>query len=103
MANEITTTAYDDLTHASLVEPTMVGALAEQPGLWALCREFSAIGKSTSAVKIPKEVSFWGTPADDGAGVDTELNGTEAPTSATPRAPRRASPSPRPSTAWRWR
>lgn len=77
MANEITTTAYDDLTHASLVEPTMVGALAEQPGLWALCREFSAIGKSTSAVKIPKEVPFWGTPADDGAGVDTELNGTE--------------------------
>ncbi len=77
MANEVTSTAYNDVIHASLIEPTMIGALAEQPGLWALCREFNYIGKSTSVAKIPKEVSFWGTANDDGAGVDTEMNATE--------------------------
>ena len=77
MANEITTTAYDDITHAALIEPTMIAALAEQPGLWALCREFNYIGRSTNVARIPKEVSFWGTANDDGAGVDTELNGAE--------------------------
>ena len=77
MADEITTTAYNDVTHASLIEPTMIGALAEQPGLWALCREFNYIGKSTNVAKIPKEVSFWGSANDDGASVDTELNATE--------------------------
>lgn len=77
MANEITTTAYDDVTHPSLVEPVMIAALAEQPGLWALSREFNLIGKPTAAAKIPKEVSWWGSADDDGAGVDAELNGTE--------------------------
>ena len=77
MANEITTTAYDDITHAALIEPTMIAALAEQPGLWALCREFNYIGRSTNVARVPKEVSFWGSANDDGAGVDTELNATQ--------------------------
>ena len=72
MANELTTTAYNDVVHASLIEPVMIGALGEQPGLWALCREFNYIGKSTAVAKIPKEVSFWAESQ-----VDTEMDATE--------------------------
>ncbi len=80
MANEITTTTLDDLTNATLVEPVIIYALSEQPGLWRLCREFNLIGKPTLAAKIPTETSWWGSADDDGAGVDLEFNGTEATT-----------------------
>jgi hypothetical protein len=78
MASETTTTTLDDLTNATLVEPVVILALTERPGLYRFCREFNLIGKATLAAKIPTETSWWGSPADDGAGVDTELNGTEA-------------------------
>lgn len=77
MANEITTTAYNDIVNATIVEPVFIAALAEQSGLWALCREFNLIGRGTSALGIPKGVSFVGTPDDAGAGVDTEFDATE--------------------------
>ena len=78
MANETTTTSLDDFTHASLIEPTVILALSEQGGFVTRnFREFSAIGKSTNAIKIPVQTSWWGTPNDDGAGVDSEFNGTE--------------------------
>lgn len=78
MANETTTTTLDDLTNASLVEPTIILALSEQPGLYRFCREFNAIGKSTNAIKIPTETSWWGSPDDTGTGVATAFNATEA-------------------------
>lgn len=78
MANEITTTTLDDLTNATLVEPVIIYALSEQPGLWRLCREFNLIGKPTLAAKIPTETSWWGSADDDGASVDTEFDGTQA-------------------------
>lgn len=77
MANEITTTAYNDIVNASIVEPVFIAALAEQSGLWALCREFNLIGRGASALGIPKGVSFCGTPDDAGAGVDGEYDATE--------------------------
>lgn len=78
MANETTTTSLDDLTHTSLVQPVVIAALSEQPWLWKTSREFVSIAdQATSAAKIPKETSWWGSPNDDGAGVDTEFNGTE--------------------------
>lgn len=78
MAAETTTTTLNDLTHTSLVEPVLLYALSEQPGLWRFCREFSLIGKATNAVTIPVETSWWGSPDDNGAGVDTEFGATEA-------------------------
>jgi hypothetical protein len=78
MANEITTTTLDDLTNATLVEATIIYALSEQPGLYKMCREFNLIGKPTLAAKIPTETSWWGSANDDGAGVDTEFDATQA-------------------------
>lgn len=78
MANEITTTTFDDLTHTSLIQPTLIYALTEHPGLFRMCREFNIIDQPTNAAKIPTETSYWGSANDDGVGVDTEFNGTEA-------------------------
>lgn len=77
MANELTTTAYNDIVNATIVEPVFIAALCEQAGLWSLCREFNLIGRGTSALGIPKGVSFVGTPDDSGASVDTEFDATE--------------------------
>lgn len=78
MAQEITTTTFDDLTHASLVQPVVIAALSEMPHLWKLTQEFASLAdQSTSTAKIPKETSWWGTPDDDGASVDLEFNATE--------------------------
>lgn len=78
MALETTTTSLNDLTHSSLIEPTVIMALSEQPGLAIrMCREFSLIGKATNAIAIPKQTAYWGSPNDAGAGVDTEFNATE--------------------------
>lgn len=78
MANETTTTTLDDLTHASLIEPYLIAALSEQPGLYRFCKEFDLRGKATKALDIPVETSWWGSPDDNGAGVDTEFNASEA-------------------------
>ncbi len=78
MANEITTTTFDDLTHSSLVQPVIIRALTEKPGLWRFCREFNIVDQSTNAAKLPTETSYWGSANDDGASVDTEFNATEA-------------------------
>ena len=78
MASETTTTSLDDLTHTSLVQPVVIAALSEMPGLWKFSREFDSIAdQATSGAKIPKETSWWGSPNDDGAGVATAFNGTE--------------------------
>lgn len=78
MASETTTTSLNDLVNSSLVEPTIIWALSEKPGVaMRYCREFNGIGKPTNAITLPTETSFWGTPADDGAGIDTEFNATE--------------------------
>ena len=77
-ANEITTTTFDDLTHTSLVQPIIIRALTERPGLFRFCREFNIVDQPTNAAKLPTETSYWGSANDDGAGVDTEFNGTEA-------------------------
>lgn len=78
MANETTTTTLDDLTNSSLVEPTIIYALSEQPGLYRFCREFDARDKPTNSLKIPTETAYWGSANDRGVGVDTELNASEA-------------------------
>lgn len=78
MANEITTSTFDDLTHASLVQPVIIRALTEKPGLFRFCREFNIVDQSTNAAKLPTETSYWGSANDDGAGVDTEFDATQA-------------------------
>jgi hypothetical protein len=77
MANETTTTTLDDIVHATLIEPTLIAALSEKPGLFRFAQEYNLIGKATLAAKIASETSWWGSPDDIGAGVDTEFNATE--------------------------
>lgn len=77
MANETTTTTLSTLTHASLIEPYLVAALSEQPGLYRFCKEFNAIGRATNELKLPIETSWWGSADDNGAGVDTEFDGAQ--------------------------
>lgn len=77
MANETTTTTLDDLTHTNLIQPYLIAALTEQPGLYALAgKEFDMRGMATNTLKLPSETSWWGSPNDDGVGVDTEFNAT---------------------------
>jgi hypothetical protein len=79
MANEITTTTLDDLTQSYLIEPIVIYALSERPGIaMRMTREFDYRNKATNAVQIPTETSFWGSANDRGAGVDTEYNATMA-------------------------
>ncbi len=76
--NETTTTTLASTINSVLVEPTIVRALSERPGLMGYCRELDYRGKSTSSAKIPTEVAYWGSPDDHGVGVDLEYNATEA-------------------------
>jgi hypothetical protein len=76
MANETTTTTLDDATHATLVQPFFKRALSEKPGLWRFARQTNLIGQAAQGAKIVTETSWWGSPADDGAGVDTEFDAT---------------------------
>jgi hypothetical protein len=78
MANETTTSTIDDLTNASLVQPYMIAALSEMPGLTRVCKEFDLRNQGSKAAKIASETSWWGSANDDGAGVATAFNGTEA-------------------------
>lgn len=78
MALETTTSTLDDLTNPSLVEPYLIRALSEQPGLYKVCKEFNLIGRPTNVLKIPSETSWWGSANDAGAGVDTEFDATQA-------------------------
>lgn len=78
MANEVTTSTLDDLTHATLVQPVVIAALAEISGFQRFAREFNILDQPTAGAKIPTETSWWGSANDDGAGVDTEFDGTQA-------------------------
>lgn len=78
MANEITTVTVNDVVNPTLVEPTIILALSEQPGMAIrMCREFNWIGKPGTAFVIPTQTSYWGSPNDDGAGVDLEFDATQ--------------------------
>jgi hypothetical protein len=78
MSQETTTTSLNDLTNSALVQPVVIAALSEMPGLWKLSREFAPLtDQATSAASIATETSWWGSANDDGAGVDTEMNATE--------------------------
>lgn len=78
MSNEITTVTLDDVTHGYLIEPTLIAALSEQPGLASrMCREF-VIKKGTNTIQLPVEAAYWGSPNDRGAGVATQFNQVQA-------------------------
>lgn len=79
MANETTTTTTTGAINASLVQPTVILALSERPGLAVrVCREFNITGQGTGTAKIPTQTSYWGSAADRGAGVATAFDGTQA-------------------------
>lgn len=78
MANEITTVSHNDITNASLTAPFIIRALSEKPGFWRFAKEWDLTsGWASPVLSIPVENSFWGTPNDDGAGVDAEFDGTQ--------------------------
>lgn len=78
MALETTTTSVNDLTNASLTTPFVIKVLSEKGSLWRYCKEFDLTkGWASPVLSIPTENSYWGSANDDGAGVDTEFNGTE--------------------------
>lgn len=78
MANETTTTSANDVVQVEAVQPLLILALSERPGLaFRVCRKIDFTGQSGKSFNIPKQVAFWGTPGDRGAGVDTEFDGTE--------------------------
>lgn len=77
MTLESNTTSLASLTHASLVQPVLVKALGEKSGLYRYARQFDLRNQATFAAKIPTQTAWWGSAADHGAGVDTELNATE--------------------------
>lgn len=76
MANEITTSTFDDVTHSLLITPVVIAALSEQPGLWKFSREFQ-VPEGGIGVRIPTETAWWGSANDDGAGVDTEYDASQ--------------------------
>lgn len=78
MANEITTTSHNDITNASLTLPFIIRALTESPDIWFWAKQFDlTAGHASPVLSLPVENSFWGSAADDGAGVDTELDATQ--------------------------
>lgn len=78
MANEITSSTIDDFSYAAMIWPTLLATLSENPGVLGFAREIDLVGKPTGAVKIGSIGSYWGSPGDRGASVDTEFNATEA-------------------------
>ena len=78
MSNETTTTSTTGAINASLVQPTVILALSERPGFAVrVCREFNIVAQGTGAAKIPRQVSYWGSPGDRGADVDDEYDGVQ--------------------------
>jgi len=79
VANELTTTSFNDVTQSAIVAPVLMSALAERGQLLMLPRELpSLVGKSSNAYTIPIMDAAWGTVGDRGSGVDTEFNATQA-------------------------
>lgn len=79
MANEITTTSHNDITNPTLAVPYIQRALSEKPGFWRFCKEWNLTSDfAAPAFVVPREVSFWGSADDNGAGTDTEFDATEA-------------------------
>lgn len=79
MSNETTTTTTAGAINTSIVQPTVILALSERPGLAVrVCREFNVTGQGTGTAKIPTQTSYWGSPGDRGAGVATAFDGVQA-------------------------
>lgn len=78
MANETTTTTINDLTYAAIIQPVLLATLSEMAQFLMFAREASIVGQPSTAAKFGDITSYWGSPNDDGAGVDTEFDGTEA-------------------------
>jgi hypothetical protein len=78
VANEVTSTSLNDVTQGTVIEAVLLSALSEKGGLLMLPREFNLVGRPANAIDIPVFDSYWGTPGDRGASVDTEFNATEA-------------------------
>lgn len=78
MANETTTTTIDDFNYSAIISPIMTATLSERATFLAWAREFNIVNEPSSAIKIGNLASYWGSPNDDGVGVDTEFNATEA-------------------------
>ena len=78
MANETTTTTANDITYSAVIEPVLMAVAADVAEFMPMAREFNIINRPSNAVDVPRPQTNWGTPPDDGAGVDTEYDATQA-------------------------
>jgi hypothetical protein len=74
MSNETNAASVDDLIHPALIGPFMQKAVSERANCFGYARQINMIGLASPAMDIPIATSWWGTPTDRGASVDTELN-----------------------------
>lgn len=77
MANEITLTTIDDFSYSAIIAPVLLATLSETAFFLPWAREFNIVSQPTSALKIGSITSYWGTPGDRGAAVDTEFDATD--------------------------
>lgn len=77
MANEVTAASVDDFSYSAIIAPVLLATLSERATFLGWAREFNIVSQPSAAMTIPSIASYWGTPNDRGAAVDTELNATE--------------------------
>ena len=77
MANESTTTTLNDVYYSAIISPLMHDYAHDWLVLTPFLKEFSLVGAASSAVDVWSLASDLGTVGANGAGFDTEFNGSE--------------------------
>lgn len=78
MAAESTTTTINDFTYSAVISTFIMATLAEHSLPMTWCKEFNLIGQPSNSVDVGYFDSVYGSAEDNGAGVDTEYDQTEA-------------------------
>jgi hypothetical protein len=75
--NETSTATIDDFSYAAIIAPVLLATLAEKAQWIAWAREFNIVDQPSDSYKVGSITSYYGSPNDRGAGVDTEMNADE--------------------------
>lgn len=78
MANESTTSTINDFAYSAVISTFIMATLAEHSLPMTWCKEFNLIGQPSNSVDVGYFDSSYGSADDNGAGVDTEYDQTEA-------------------------
>lgn len=77
MANETTTTTLTETVYAEFITPMIQDYAGHYANPTQMAFQYQS-GNGSATVSVPRWDSDEGSPNDDGAGVDTEFNATEA-------------------------